>query len=249
MPEFRISYLHRSSQSLDSDYDIGDLLNLLFPLRPTPEVYPFVPFGSMANGNMPALVIADSYYVQLVESYGLKMFGKQDYWYYNHSLYPHQNETPPMRIDKSDMRNKLLQYKVVMVMVSDINMHSCLWSFADEAFLAFHPETKDSQLYTIENSIRFDREWFRFMVKRAREQNVSLEQEIRENAEYTFLSNYQNLEGKTFQDSIQFLRLSIKNNPEWCANVTKKAREANIPVDSMMLLDAIYSYTQSKKNH
>jgi hypothetical protein len=249
MPAFKIQSLQHSLQSRGTDYDIGEMLNLVCPLRATPGVYPHVLFDAMPAGTLSALVIADSYYVNLVETYGQKMFGKQDYWYYNYSMYPHQNEAPPLLADKTDLREKLKNYGVILLMVSEINLHCCFWNFADEAFLAFHPEIKDSQLDNIENSIRIDRQWFRFMVQKSREQHRPLEQVIRGDAEYTFCSNYQNLQGKGRQDTIQFLRLSIESNPEWLANVTRKAKELNLPVDSVMLHDAIYSYEQSKKNH
>jgi hypothetical protein len=207
-----------------------------------------VPFGAIPAGTLPALVVADSYYVNLVESYGMKMFGQQDYWYYNSTLYPHQNDIPPVRIDKSGLREKLKQYGVVLVMVSEINLHCCFWNFADEAFLAFHPGVRDPHLDRIENTIRIDREWFRFMVKKSKEQHRPLDEVIRSDAAYTFLSDFDNLPDKGRMDSVHYIRLNIRNNNEWMANVIRKAGKLKIPVDSMMLLDAIYSYDQSKKN-
>ena len=249
MPAFRGAKMQPTVNSPGTDYDIAELLNLLLPLPATPGVEPLVPFGRMPDGALPALVVGDSYYVQLVETYGRKMFGRQEFWYYNNSLYPHQNEVPPVRADKSNLRDRLESFRAVLVMVSEINMHCCLWNFADEAYRAFHPEVMDSQLDALENTIRIDREWFRFMVKKARDQGVTLEEAIRGDAEYSFLSRFADTPGKNRMDSIQFLRLKIKNDAEWLANVTKKAKDLNIPVDTMMLLDAIYSYDQSKKNH
>lgn len=249
MPAFKIRQLHHSGQSLGSDYDIGELLNLVCPLEATPGVMPLVSFSAIPDGTMSALVVADSYYIMLAETYGKKMFGRQEYWYYNSSLYPHQNEVPPVKADKTNLREKLKSYDLVMLMVSEINLHCGFWNFADEAFRAFHPEIQDSHLDDIENNIRIDREWFRFMVKKSMEQQRPLEEVIRTDAEYTFLTNYENLPGKGYMDSIQFLRLAIRNDPEWLANVTRKAETLDITVDSAIWMDAIYSYDQSKKNH
>lgn len=249
MPTFTPRCLVPVACSPGTDYDIGDLMNLACPLPSAPGVYPVVPFGAMPAGTLSALIVADSYYVNLVESYGTKMFGKQDYWYYNSSVYPHQNDIPPVRIDKSDLREKLKHYNVVLLMVSEINLHCCFWNFADEAYQAFHPGEADTHLERIANTIRIDREWFRFMVKKSKEQRRPLEEVIAGDAEYTFLSNFTSLPDKKRMDSIHYIRLNIRQNPEWMANVTRKAGELRIPVDSMMLLDAIYSYDQSKKNH
>ena len=131
-------------------------------------------------------------------------------------------------------------------MVSEINLHCCFWGFADEAFLAFHPEIRDSQLKKIENSIHSDREWFRFMVKKSRDTKKPLDQVIRADADYAFSSNYQNIEGKVYEDTIQYYRINLSYNADWIAGVTKKAQERNIPVESMMLIEAKQFYDQSK---
>ncbi|MDP1621066.1 MAG: hypothetical protein Q8M08_01875 [Bacteroidales bacterium] len=248
MPEFKTAYLQHTHDSPGTDYDIGELCNLIFPMKPSPGVYPVVAFDSMPAGTMPALIVADSYYVNMVESYGQKMFGRQDYWYYNGSLYPHQNETPQVRVDKSGLREKLKQYDVILLMVSEINLHCCFWDFADEAYRAFHPGMNDSKLDSIENKIRIDREWFRFMVKKSKEENRPLDQVIRSNAEYAFIASFNDLQGKNYRDSIQYFILNIRNNEEWLELITKNAREQNMPLDSAIMLNAVYSYSQSKKN-
>jgi hypothetical protein len=249
MPEFKIHQMHQSGNSLWTDYDIGELLNLVCPLQPTPGGYPMVAFNKIPYGTMSALVVADSYYITLTETYGRKMFGNQEYWYYNNKLYPNQNNDPPQYVDKSDLLNKLKKRDIILLMTSEINLHSGFWNFADEAFLAFHPEIKDPYVYGIENSIRNDRDWFRFLVKKSRLQGRPLEEMISEDADYTFNSNYDAIQNKTYWDTVYHLAYDIKNNADWFAQVEKKAQKFNISTDSMLMLDAIYSYRQSKKNH
>lgn len=43
---------------------------------------------------------------------------------------------------------------------------------------------------------------------------------------------------KTYEERVNEIRESIRKNPEWLANIEKKAKEQNISVDSMILLDA-----------
>ena len=123
MPRFRATHTRISMQSEGKDYDIGELLNLLLPLPETPNGYPEVPFAEMDDGKLEALVVGDSYYTLLVETYGRKMFGRQVFWYYNNSLYPYQNEVPPRRVDKTGLRAKLLSYDVILLM--EIGRASC----------------------------------------------------------------------------------------------------------------------------
>lgn len=249
LPKFATEPLIASSTPKGTDNDIGELLNLCCPLKPTRGAYPTITFGSPKTGLLSALVIADSYYVNIVEEYGRTLFKSQEYWYYNKKMYPNHNNSPPEYVDKSNLLEKLKKHDVILLMVSEINLHCGFWNFADEAFLAFHPELKDPLIYGIENDIRNDREWFRFMVKKARIQGKPLEEMIRDDASYTFYSNFDNLPGKGYWDSIYHITIGIKNNAEWFAQVEKKAKDLKVGIDSMLVLDAIYSYDQSKKNH
>ena len=85
------------------------------------------------------------------------------------------------------------------------------------------------------------------MVKQSREQKRPLEEMITANAEYSFYGNFNNLPGKTFWDTIQYITMNIKANPKWLGQITKNAREQHMPVDTALMLNAIYSYNQSKK--
>ena len=249
MPVFKVHHMHHSSLSLGTDYEIGEILNLLCPLEPTPGIFPMVSFYKIPPGSISALIVADSYYITLVQSYGKKMFGKQEFWYYNNKMYPNQNNNPPEYVDKSNLREKLIHRDMILLMSSEMNLHCGFWNFADEAFMAFHPELQDPKVYGIENVIRNESSWLRVMVNQARREGKPLQEIITGNAGYSFYTNYNNLAGKNHQDSIYHIIMDIKYNPEWLAAVEKKAMDRNISVDSMSLLDAIYTYEQSKKNH
>jgi hypothetical protein len=248
LPRFKTQQLISSASPRGTDNDIGELLNLICPLPGTPGVYPEIAWENAPPKQLlAALVIADSYYLNIVEDYGTKLFRSQEYWYYNRKLYPYQNNNPPAYVDKSNMREKLKSFDVILLMVSEINLHCGFWNFADEAWAAFHPEHKDSHLYRIGNDIRNDREWFSFMVGKSQRQNTSLEEMILTDASYVFYSNFNALENKTAVDTIEYIVLNIRNSPEWLALVEKKAQEQQVPLDTMLMRDAVYTYLQSKK--
>ena len=69
-------------------------------------------------------------------------------------------------------------------------------------------ETKEEILERrkeIENEIRNDREWFQFVSKRTLLEQMTLEKTIRANAEYMFYTNYNDLPGKSYLDTIQYI--------------------------------------------
>jgi len=247
LPNFTIRHLATSPTPQGTDNDIGELLNLVCPLPPTECAYPDVVFeNAPEKQTLDVLVIADSYYLNIVGDYGSRLFKNQEYWYYNNKLYPYQNNNPPAYVDKNDLLAKLKKFDLVLLMASEINLHCGFWNFADEAWTAFHPGHPDPHLYRIENQIRNDREWFGFMAGKAFKKRTTLEAMIHEDAAYVFYNNYHSLEGKTYSDTIQYIVLTIKNNAEWLASVEKKALEQNLPPDTMLLRDAVYMYQQSK---
>jgi hypothetical protein len=225
------------------------MLNLLFPLPKVKAAYPQLRFKENPGAKkISVLVIADSYYLNIINGFSDKLFGKEEYWYYNSKVYPNiiDNENP-VYADKSNLREKLKEFDVILLMTSEINMHCGFWNFADEVYQAFHPEHVETHVYKMENLIRNQREWFRFMVGKAYRQGVPLERMIRLDAEYSFYNDYQSIVNKNREDSIAHIAIGIRQDPGWLKQVAGKAKERNLPLEEMLYQDARYLYEQQKK--
>jgi hypothetical protein len=193
LPQIKILRTELSDSLRGSDNDIGFLLNLIFPLPQTPAAYPITEVGNSPDKRkLSVLVVADSYYVNIEQTLSDKLFGKEEFWYYNSKVYPYVNDDDhPVYIDKSDLPAKLREFDVILLMTSEINLHCMFWNFIDESYLAINPGTAEDPVYTYENKIRNYRDWFRFVVAKARRQQRSVEKMIRLDAEYMY-----ELEGK-----------------------------------------------------
>ena len=249
IPSMQIGEIELSDSLRYTDNDIGNMLNLVFPLPKILAAYPQMDFeNDPGKKKLSVLVIADSYYLNIVNGIADKIFGKEEYWYYNSKVYPDiiDNDNP-VYIDKSDLRKKLSEFDVILLMSSEINMHCGYWNFIEEVYQAFHPEYKESYISKVENLIRNQREWFRFMVGKAHKQGVTLEEMIRIDAEYTFYNDYNNIQNKNIEDSIAYIAINIKNNPEWLQQVNEKAKARNVPLEEMIEQDARYQYEQQRK--
>ncbi len=183
LPEMIAERLDSSDVPRGTDHDIECMLNLMCKLPSRIYGYPSVRFdSSVVKKTLAVLVIADSYYVNLADDYGNNLFGKQEYWYYNNKLYPYHNETPPVFADKRDLKNRYLSFDMILLMISEVNLHNGFWNFADEAWLAFHPEFTEDEAYQVENEIRNNRPWFRSMVAKAARLQRPLPEIIRKDA-------------------------------------------------------------------
>jgi hypothetical protein len=249
IPSMKIGEIELSESLRYTDNDIGNMLNLILPLPGVQAAYPRIRFeNDPEKKKLSVLVIADSYYLNIVNEIGDKIFRKQEYWYYNSKVYPAiiDNENP-VYIDKSDLKKKLSEFDVILLMTSEINMHCGFWNFIEEVYQAFHPEYMESHVYEKENLIRNSREWFRFMVGKARKQGLTLEEMIRIDAEYNFFNDYNSIQNKNKEDTITHIAIDIKNNPEWLKTIKEKAKAMNIPLEEMIERDARYQYGQQKK--
>jgi hypothetical protein len=76
----------------DTDYDIGECLNLLFKLPSHPMAYPNLAFDSIYK-KPKVLVIGDSYYVNIAKSSIPKgVFKEHDFLFYNKRVYRDENK-------------------------------------------------------------------------------------------------------------------------------------------------------------
>jgi hypothetical protein len=249
IPSMKIGEIELSDSLRYTDNDIGNILNLIFPLLKVQAAYPQINFeNDPEKKKLSVLIIADSYYLNIVNGIADKIFRKEEYWYYNSKVYPAIiDDDNPVYIDKSDLKKKLSEFDVILLMTSEINMHCVYWNFIDEVFQAFHPEYKESHVYEMENLIRNQREWFRFMVSKARKQGVTLEEMIRIDAEYSFFNDYNSIQNKNIEDTITHIAIGIRNDPEWLKKVNEKAKAMNIPLEEMIDRDARYQYGHQKK--
>jgi len=249
IPSMRIGEIELSDSLRYTDNDIGNMLNLIFPLPKVQAAYPMIDFeNDPEKKKLSVLVIADSYYLNIVNGIADKIFKKEEYWYYNSKVYPAINDDDnPFYIDKSNLKKKLSEFDVILLMTSEINMHCGYWNFIEEVYQVLHPEYIESHIYEKENLIRNHREWFRFMVSKARKRGVTLEEMIRIDAEYSFFNEYNSIQNKNMEDSVAYIAMTIKNNRDWLNKVNEKAKARNISLEEMIDIDARYQYRQQKK--
>lgn len=54
---------------------------------------------------------------------------------------------------------------------------------------------------------------------------------------------------KTYEERFKELETGIRNNPDWLASIDKKAKEKNIPLDSMIKLDISWMIDEQDGKH
>ncbi|MGI4832551.1 MAG: alginate O-acetyltransferase AlgX-related protein [Janthinobacterium lividum] len=186
-----------------TDDDLGNLLNLLWDIRPYPTAYPNVVFGpSQGKQRLNTLIIGDSFAESFTESFAEKKYGFYPYfsrlftpasrlWYYNRTIYWPLIKLPAgesQDVKKLNLAEQLRGRQLVLLLAMEGNLDDVGFGFISEAFDAVCPLTSqdETHLQAIINDIKHNPEWLANVAKGAENHQIPLEQALRENAKFVY---------------------------------------------------------------
>lgn len=194
LPHIQVTDSNITRKYAPSDRELESTCNLMFPLS-----HPKMPWPKYALCNIPRnyqkpnlLVIADSYFTQLEKGPFAEAFGNVDYWKYNEISY----SKIPNRNNKIAYINKyeaITDADMVMVMFTTMFAYDYMFGFVEDALETFvkgdeHDEEQyaEEQINFIIQRIKSDPEWLQKVEEQAKQINISLEENLRLNAEYVY---------------------------------------------------------------
>lgn len=166
LPAMIVEHIELSDSARDTDYDIADGLNLLFPLPHPQYAYPRLAFRKDEKTKCPGVVtIADSYYWNIFGSgIASQLFDDSWFWFYNREAW-HQNGSGPFDVSSLNVKEEIEKRDFVILLVTDANLHSFPWGFADMMYAIYQglqPEIDLSE--TADLSLRIA--WYAEMLKK-----------------------------------------------------------------------------------
>lgn len=194
MPRIVLTDSNITRRYKKSDKELEATCNLMFPLRHQP-----MPMPKYALADIPQpyhkpriLVVGDSYFTQLENSPFTDAFENVDYWKYNETSYSKipERQGPVAYINQYAA---ITDADIVLVMFTTMFSYEYLFGFVENSLKAFEAgDTYDNAEY-IEEKIQFiiqriksDPEWLRKVEKQAAERHISIEENLRLNAEYVY---------------------------------------------------------------
>jgi hypothetical protein len=119
-------------QAQDMDYDIGSGMNLLCYLNGPEMAYPQMYFESKeGKDSVKLLVISDSFYMGLFYMGFGNSFQKEDFWYYNHQVFP-EIQNGPKSTDELNFEDQISNHDVIILMATEHNIPGVGWGFVDK---------------------------------------------------------------------------------------------------------------------
>lgn len=179
------------------DNDIGEAMNLLFPLPKTRMAYSEFDYEVPNGADQPGLyVVSDSYFWQIYnQRLTPRVFKNIQFSYYNNQLFDSDSSKIWEFANAGDVHFDLKRNKIVLLMVTESNLSSFPWRFLEKMDKDMNPETLNLQ----------------------------------------FLKRVAEYEEK------------IKRDPNWLKDITVKAKNHNVTVDSMIKANAVWMAQQEKK--
>ncbi|NWJ52622.1 MAG: hypothetical protein HXX14_17325 [Bacteroidetes bacterium] len=133
MPNISWKYV-KMAEAKESDYDIGDGMNLLFKLKGEKLAYPLLQFEKGTDKTKPSLlVISDSFYWGMYSFGFTKVFSKNHFWYYNKDVYPDCTERP-LKASQLNLKDQIMQHDVIMIMSTETTLKTMGWGFIENAY-------------------------------------------------------------------------------------------------------------------
>jgi hypothetical protein len=143
-----------SSINKDLDFDLEPPMNLLTELPHEKMYFPIMRFSSDSARPLPkVLTIADSYYWSIWNSSAKQqLFSKNDYWYYNKTIYPDIWD-PAVYVIDSTRKQSIENQNIILLMITDANLYNFGWDFIEQTLKIFDPSYSEDIYLTCLNEL------------------------------------------------------------------------------------------------
>lgn len=251
LKDLEITKVNYTDSLIHPDNDMGEVMNLLFPVKIKPMPYASYYWKEEeANTVKPnVLFVSDSYFWQIyTQGLANNIFSNVKFWYYNTSV---QSATDGEKdVNKLNLAEEIKQQKVIVLMATEINVQEMGWGFAERALDVLRNENTvplRQKIYvnSIKNYIRNTPTWMADIKKKALERKVSEDEMLELDAVYVYQKDYGTPEVVAL---IEKAKTRILNTKEWVEQIKQKAKERNISFEEMLEMDTKYLYdTEYKK--
>lgn len=171
------------SNAKESDYDIGDGMNLLFYLNSNKMAYPLIQIQSEVGKTRPsAIVIADSYYWLMFGNTFSRALSNNQFWFYNKQVYPewYQNGLETSQVNLAE---EIKNHDVIIIMATEATLPELGWGFIENAYNLFKGiKTKPKydaefqrKVNDLRNYIKTDKNWMEQIEKKAVLNKISVD--------------------------------------------------------------------------
>ena len=244
------------------DDDLEQLLNLTFPIKPNKNYYTDVTVIPDSTAVKPNLTtIGDSYFWTI--SYNIPLdtiFNRHPYWYYNSTIYFDEYNHFTNDINFAE---ELMSADYIMLNYCTTQLYDLGSKFLPKAlvYLCYSEDERNAKVEQLIRNMRNDKNWYNSLSEKAKNQNVSVEEVMRNDAMYLVYqqpeSCFDDLKGyklptdrneslvkmtelDLFESKIKRIIDDICSDANWLDEVKKKAEKSGVSLETQLRNDAIW---------
>lgn len=240
LPEIVIDKIEEKDYLEPPDDDIVKGMNLMFTPQTVKMGYPEYHIKTTNKVKKSALVIGDSFWWDIfLRKIPRKVFKTNEFWYYCRDAYG-STILGNKPVSGLDWKRRILQNDLVIIVCAESNYGRLGFGFVGNAVNALKKEISPTQeeLSAIKENITTDAAWMEQIRKKAAERKLSVDSLLNETALWSFKYFGPPLKKITLEDVIK----SIKDNQEWYNGLKNRAKNENVPFDTLLKKDATWFY-------
>lgn len=243
MPTLELDWNNSNNDIRENDQDILGAMNLLYYRNDDSLRYPNYKWNSSINQNkLKILSIGDSFYWNLYNiCFSDDIFSKHSFFYYNNEFYQ-KNISTKLKVSDINLKEEILQYDIVLFLITESNLSDLSWGFANQSLLAFQETLVDPSLINFEIEdiqsqiihIKNDSKLFERIKKESLLSKTSIDSLVKKQAlqQLREITIFKTINKKIFERM-----LKIKENKEWLSKIKEKAIKNNRLVEEQILVD------------
>lgn len=140
IPNLILDTITTSKTPLFSDYDVGQSLNLIYPLKTFEMGYPKFHFENHETEKIKTIVIGDSYYWGMFhDGISSKAFNNGKFWYYYKQVYPDFFKNN-LLVEDIDVKRELEKQDLIILLSTDANLYKFAFGFIEDTYTLYYPD-------------------------------------------------------------------------------------------------------------
>ena len=181
LPEIKILEIQTDINQRHDDYDLGNLMNLLFKIPAYEMAYPVVGYEHNNKTRPEVLVIGDSFFWNMYYS-GIpaNIFKSLEFWYYNSKYYNDGTDIPANEVKNLHFETEVYTKDVVIIIQTEGGLNNFGFGFLNDVI----NNTSDIDLAPYIQRIRNSEDWMKHIREKAEENSLSVEEMLLIDARY-----------------------------------------------------------------
>lgn len=242
LPEVIRDGVEISQELRSTDYDVGITLNLMCDLSHRPMPYPSHHFRVDSTHRKPnVLAIADSYYWNFFNTrIPENLFNNQAFWYFYKKVYPDTYYGDKF-VKDLDIQPEIEKQDVIFFMSTERFLFKFDRGFVDDLWGIYGIRSNWDALTHNKTSITNLDSWFADVITKAENQGTTLGEMLELDARFLLWQN----DPEKFYGMFGPAPIAndIRNNPQWLADVKRRAEENNTSLEEWLTEEATYLLT------